>query len=930
MRSQHSCSAPFESDQSLYTACSATPNMVGAMPASKGNSGSLVLSGPAVSRVRSNRSNGNERTLVSQAAPGRKLPTVSQAARARKQRAKGLVSPDLTTWNSGQFVYSELCQEGRQCIRNWALGHISGVNCLLQLELCATVVKLLENACRTVAEEEEEAFGGEAALWTAGCMRLGGTDGRLKNLRNDLETKTPQVVLQDAWEAVETECAAARDMLELEEVSMGLFRLCKRAERRAWDPSSYIRVQVWREVISMQLGVTDVPEDDGGEATSAEVDDETVLEWMERTDDEARTAAQNLTPEQLKRESERLLEYAAKIMQMGAQVRKAMECWQRFDPYRLLGVSRRATLAQIKKAFYKKALVLHPDKGGDKAAFQELQRAYDEIVSERNKNPQGDGDPFESSDEEKDWTEFRWNPNQPKSPPSTARASPKATPRPQEPGETPREAGYNDDSSDDMQQSARSTRSSKAAQEEANENVNEDVRLALTQCRYLSGKATAAATRCGEVAVEVLRQCYLAVEALEQDQPDCEQACAHMEPALEVAGSVKELAKETDEHMQELLEVLEQSTEVLRILDAKTAENSKSADDSGSEESSVAEELIDTVGDASDNLCDSVKAYTRTIAGTFAALACQQLEPDSDDSASDGQADGQADALHAAVGKLITQTKLLAVAALEAATAAGSALTTIRRAHMPEADAREHQLAVVQPVAEGLDAALELSQIFGDEAEEVPGVQQQKGAADAEECLDEVLEALRMLRITNLELLRLRREARGLVTKDAWAVPQVTPEREERAFSLFAEFLDQAALAFHGDLMAAVQSNPNSFVCQVRETVLSAIARSFCFLLRSSAALAMPFEGRSQTLRAAVAVNAHQVREMVVLQVLPRLEMSVTNALMQARGSGIADTMPAAEVVDPQVTIALHSAGKMLLDAITALEAGLADAGIAH
>lgn len=917
-RSQHSCSAPFESDQSLYTACGAAPN-------TKGNSGSLVLSGPAVSRVRSNRSNGNERTLVSQAGPGRRLPTVGQAARARKQRAKGFVSPDLTTWPSGQFVRSELCQEGRQCIRNWALGHISGVNCLLQLELCATVVKLLENACRTVAEEEEEAFGGEAALWTAGCMRLGGTDGRLKNLRNDLETKTPQVVLQDAWEAVETECSAAKDMLELEEVSSGLFRLGKRAERRAWDPSSYIRVQVWREVISMQIGVTDAPEDDE-HATSGEVDDETVLEWMLRTDDDARTAMQNLSPEQLKRESERLLEYAAKIMQMGAQVRKAIECWQRFDPYRLLGVSRRATLAQIKKAFYKKALVLHPDKGGDKAAFQELQRAYDDIVSERSKNPQGDGDPFESSDEEKDWTEFRWNPNQPKSPPSTASASPNATPRQQEPGETPREAGYTDESPDDMQGSARGTRPSKAAQEEANENLDEDVRLALTQCRYLASKASAAATRCGEVAVEVLRQCYLAVEALEKEQPDCEQACANMEPALEVAGSVKELARDVDEHMQELLEVLEQSTEVLRILDSKNAENSKSASDSGSEESSVADELIDTVGDASDNLCDSVKAYTRTIAGAFAALACQQLEPDSDDSASDGQADE----LHAAVGKLITQTKLLAVAAFEAATAAGSALTTLRRAHMPEADAKEHQLSVVRPVAEGLDAACELSQIFGDEAEEVTGAKQEEGAADAEESLDEVLEALRMLRITNLELLRLRREARGLVTKDAWAVPQVTPEREERAFSLFAEFLDQAALAFHGDLMAAVQSNPNSFVCQVRETVLSAIARSFCFLLRSSAALAMPFEGRSQTLRAAVAVNAHQVREMVALQVLPRLEISVTNALIQARGSGIADTMPAAEVVDPQVTIALNSAGKMLLEAITDLEAGLADAGIAH
>jgi DnaJ family protein A protein 2 len=44
--------------------------------------------------------------------------------------------------------------------------------------------------------------------------------------------------------------------------------------------------------------------------------------------------------------------------------------------YQCLDVDRSASADDIKKAFRKKALVNHPDKGGDKAVFQQLQEAY--------------------------------------------------------------------------------------------------------------------------------------------------------------------------------------------------------------------------------------------------------------------------------------------------------------------------------------------------------------------------------------------------------------------------------------------------------------------------------------------------------------------------------------------------------------------------
>lgn len=52
--------------------------------------------------------------------------------------------------------------------------------------------------------------------------------------------------------------------------------------------------------------------------------------------------------------------------------------------YDLLGVSQSATDEEIKKAYRKKAMTHHPDKGGDKETFQKIQEAY-ETLSDNDK-----------------------------------------------------------------------------------------------------------------------------------------------------------------------------------------------------------------------------------------------------------------------------------------------------------------------------------------------------------------------------------------------------------------------------------------------------------------------------------------------------------------------------------------------------------------
>lgn len=51
--------------------------------------------------------------------------------------------------------------------------------------------------------------------------------------------------------------------------------------------------------------------------------------------------------------------------------------------YDVLGVSRKATSGEIKKAYRNKAVTLHPDAGGDPKKFMELKRAYDVLKDAR-------------------------------------------------------------------------------------------------------------------------------------------------------------------------------------------------------------------------------------------------------------------------------------------------------------------------------------------------------------------------------------------------------------------------------------------------------------------------------------------------------------------------------------------------------------------
>ncbi len=59
------------------------------------------------------------------------------------------------------------------------------------------------------------------------------------------------------------------------------------------------------------------------------------------------------------------------------------------DPYQTLGVPKDCTHEELKEAFRARARLVHPDRGGEPAAFIRLRQAYDQIINEFGRRPPG-------------------------------------------------------------------------------------------------------------------------------------------------------------------------------------------------------------------------------------------------------------------------------------------------------------------------------------------------------------------------------------------------------------------------------------------------------------------------------------------------------------------------------------------------------------
>jgi len=68
------------------------------------------------------------------------------------------------------------------------------------------------------------------------------------------------------------------------------------------------------------------------------------------------------------------------------------------DPYQILGISKDASDAEIKKAYRKLAKEYHPDRGGDESRFKDIAEAYD-VLTDPKKKAKLNSNPFGNFDE---------------------------------------------------------------------------------------------------------------------------------------------------------------------------------------------------------------------------------------------------------------------------------------------------------------------------------------------------------------------------------------------------------------------------------------------------------------------------------------------------------------------------------------------------
>ena len=70
------------------------------------------------------------------------------------------------------------------------------------------------------------------------------------------------------------------------------------------------------------------------------------------------------------------------------------------NPYDILGVDRNADENTIKRAYRRLASQHHPDKGGSKEQFQEIQSAYDILTNPQRRAQHDNPNPFGSRTQE--------------------------------------------------------------------------------------------------------------------------------------------------------------------------------------------------------------------------------------------------------------------------------------------------------------------------------------------------------------------------------------------------------------------------------------------------------------------------------------------------------------------------------------------------
>ncbi|CAK0875249.1 unnamed protein product [Prorocentrum cordatum] len=143
-------------------------------------------------------------------------------------------------------------------------------------------------------------------------------------------------------------------------------------------PSRRMEAEVRRELVRALL-----PGACGTVDDTDPVNDRQLLRELAQTPQQASEAASQKAAACLRREAQALDGYLVRLLRLKRALALRLDQWEKVDHYAILGVSSSCSDKELRNAYRKACLRLHPDKGGDKEQFQRLQDAYAFLLEER-------------------------------------------------------------------------------------------------------------------------------------------------------------------------------------------------------------------------------------------------------------------------------------------------------------------------------------------------------------------------------------------------------------------------------------------------------------------------------------------------------------------------------------------------------------------
>jgi hypothetical protein len=262
---------------------------------------------------------------------------------------------------------SDMLDAGRGEVLSWALGLTSGNRCLFMIDCLV--------APGASSDPVHENCAKVSSLYAL-CGLPGGKAFFGSPIHSELFLKSPGAVLREAVASIRKE-ADVDGLLTPEEVNLGLRSLQMQAKTRN-DPAACLRVQVWRELLKSHM--TGATSDVKSRSTPPHQELARILR-MSVGDLERDAKHESL--ESLRGSPPMWDEIRSLLSGMTKVLKADLDALESQGPYAMLGAAVDATDAEIKRVYRELCLKHHPDKGGDTAAFQQMQQAYNQIIEDR-------------------------------------------------------------------------------------------------------------------------------------------------------------------------------------------------------------------------------------------------------------------------------------------------------------------------------------------------------------------------------------------------------------------------------------------------------------------------------------------------------------------------------------------------------------------